>query len=207
MFLIKETMVDGQIATMKFSCDLGRCKGACCTLQGGRGAPLLDHERDEIRTAYPVVAKYLNPEHLQAIAARGLYEGRAGSYTTACVNDRACVFVTYEDGIARCSFEKAFLNKEISWRKPVSCHLFPIRVDQGPRERLRFEFLAECAPALERGEREGTHLSDYLREALTRVYGPEWYKEFSIMSNAIRSTVNEFEPAGVKSNDQSPTTA
>jgi hypothetical protein len=201
MFLIQETMVDGPIATTKFACDLGRCKGACCTLQGGRGAPLLDHERDKIRNAYPVVAKYLDPEHLQAIAARGLYEGRAGNYTTTCIDNRACVFVTYEDGIARCSFEKAFLNDEITWRKPVSCHLFPIRVDQGARERLRFEFLAECAPALEKGEREGIQLSDFLREALTRVYGPKWYDEFSAMSNAIRPTVCELDPAGNKTND------
>lgn len=179
MFLIQETIVDGPIATTKFACDLGRCNGACCTIPGGRGAPLRDSELDEIREAFPAVKKYLSQEHLQTIEERGLFEGRPGNYTTTCVENRACVFVTFENGIAKCSFEKAYLQNEIGWRKPISCHLFPIRVDEGNQTRLRYEFLAECSPALERGDREGVYLSDFLNEALTRAFGQEWYEEFS----------------------------
>lgn len=201
MYTIQETIVDDRVATTKFACDLSQCKGACCTLQGSRGAPLRDEELEEIRNAFPAVAKYLSAEHLQAIAAQGLFEGRPGDYTTTCVNDRACVFVTYEDGIAKCSFEKAYFKNEIRWRKPVSCHLFPIRVDKGLRERLRFEFLAECAPALEKGERENVELSDFLREALTRVYGVAWYKEFSAMSQQVRTDLRKPSPSPTTSYD------
>ncbi|HEY4612810.1 MAG TPA: DUF3109 family protein [Bacteroidota bacterium] len=186
MFLIQETIVDGSIATTKFACDLERCKGACCTLHGGRGAPLLESELDEIRNAFPAVKKYLSEKHLQTIETHGLFEGGPGDYSTACVDNRACVFVTYEHGIARCSFEKAYLNGEVSWRKPSSCHLFPIRVDSRERKHLRYEFLAECAPALERGEREGIFLSDFLDDALTRELGNEWYTEFSEYCRTVR---------------------
>ena len=190
MFLIQETVVDGSIATTKFACDLGRCKGACCTLQGGMGAPLLDREIDEIRNAFPAVKKYLSQEHLHTINEQGLFEGQPGEFSTTCVNHRACVFVTFEDGIARCSFEKAYLNGEIRWRKPISCHHFPIRIDGAERKRLRYEFLAECAPALERGEREGIYLSDFLQDSLTREFGAEWYQEFSDASRSVRERVN-----------------
>ncbi len=179
MFIIQDTIVDGPIATTKFACDLGRRKGACCTIPGGRGAPLLDSELDEIRAAFPTVKKYLSQMHLQTIEERGLFEGRPGNYTTTCVQNRACVFVTFENGIAKCSFEKAYLQREIGWRKPISCHLFPLRVDNGSRTRLRYEFPAECSPALERGDREEVFLSDFLKDALSRALGQEWCEEFS----------------------------
>jgi hypothetical protein len=178
MFLIQETMVESPLATTQFACDLNRCKGACCTIPGGRGAPLLDEEIDDIRTAFPRIKKYLSQEHLRAIEQVGLFEGAPGHYATSCVNDRACVFVTYENGIARCSFETAYLRGEIRWRKPLSCHLFPIRVDRERRTRLRYEFLTHCTPALERGEQEQISLAEFSRQALERAFGVAWYREF-----------------------------
>jgi Protein of unknown function (DUF3109) len=178
MFIIEEITVEEQIAEINFACDLQACKGACCTLKGGRGAPLLDSEVDEIRQAFPSVRKYLPKEHLDWIEKNGLVEGYPGRSTTQCVNDEACVFVYYEDGIAKCSFEKAYLQKEIQWRKPVSCHLFPIRREHGVDERLRFEYLHECRHALQRGEREKIPLYQFLESALTRVYGSKWYNRF-----------------------------
>jgi len=178
MFLIQEILVDESIATTKFACDLNRCKGACCTMPGGRGAPLLEEEIKEIVNVFPAVRKYLSERHLKAIERQGLFEGRSGSYVTPCVGDHACVFVTYENDIAKCAFEKAFLNGETTWRKPISCHLFPIRMDGDNIERLRFEFIPECKPALARGVSEKIYLSDFLKDALIRVYGQSWYKEF-----------------------------
>lgn len=186
MFLIQETIVDGPIATTKFACDVDRCKGACCTIPGGRGAPLLDSEIDEIRRAFPTVRKYLSPEHLQSIEQQGLFEGQPGAHTTPCMRNQACVFVTCESGIARCSFEKAFLNNEISWQKPLSCHLFPLRVDRGVRTRLRYEFLAQCSPGLERGDRDEVDLADVLEEALERPFGRTWYNEFQNSSREVQ---------------------
>ncbi|MEX2089572.1 MAG: DUF3109 family protein [Bacteroidota bacterium] len=178
MEVVPDILIDSAIPATRFACDLRQCKGACCTMPGHRGAPLMDAEVEEIRKALPVVLRYIPTEHREQIERDGFLQGTQGDWTTACINKRACVFVFQEDGIAHCSFEKAFHNGEISWRKPISCHLFPIRVDNGLQERLRFESLAECQPALERGMREGISLAAFLKDSLTRAYGAEWYEEF-----------------------------
>jgi len=166
------------IAGVRFACDLARCRGACCTMPGARGAPLREEELEEIEKAYPTVRKYLSFRHKDAIEERGLVQGRKGDYTTQVVQNQACVFALFEDGIAKCAFEKAYLNNEIGWRKPISCHLFPIRVTPGVPELLRFESIAECQPAIERGSKENLWLSEFLRDSITRAYGENWYEEF-----------------------------
>ncbi len=176
--MIGKTLIDGQIPGVRFACDLAKCKGACCTMPGYRGAPLLDSELEEIEKAYPVIRKYLSYGHRDVIEERGLFQGRRGDHATQVVEGRACVFVIFEDGIAKCAFEKGFLGDEISWRKPISCHLFPIRVETGLPERLRYEHISQCEPALERGEREKIPLVDFLKSPLIRAYGEEWYAEF-----------------------------
>jgi len=178
MILVQETLVDEPVASIDFSCDLKACKGACCTMPGGRGAPLLDYETEEIERSFPSIRKYLSEEHLERIEEAGLFEGTSGDHTTPCYDQRACVFVAYENGIAKCSFEKAYFNGEISWRKPISCHLFPLRIDRDARELVRYEFLTECQPALERGRLEHIALSGFLKDALIRAYGEPWYREF-----------------------------
>ncbi|MBI5464909.1 MAG: DUF3109 family protein [Ignavibacteriales bacterium] len=178
MFVIQEIEVRPEIALSAFACDVTACKGTCCTMSGDRGAPLLDEELKEIEAALPVVKKYLHRDHLQEIERYGAYEGSDGDWATRCIAHRACVFVVYEGSIAQCAFETAFFNKEISWQKPLSCHLFPIRIDRGNSERLRYEYISECQPALQRGTRQKTWLSDFLKDALIRAYGKAWYEEF-----------------------------
>ena len=176
---IQDIIIDPVIPTLRFKCDVKRCKGACCTIPGGRGAPLLDDEIDEIHRAFPVVQRYLSDRHLEVIRDDGMFEGESGDFVTTCVDKKACVFVTYEDGIARCSFEKAYLNGEIGWRKPLSCHLFPIRIDRGMQgERIRYEHLEDCGPALESGSRDNVPLPEFVRDALTRAFGNDWYQRF-----------------------------
>lgn len=191
MVEVRQTLIDDPVARVKFACDLLACKGACCTLPGGKGAPLLDSELQQLENAFPIVRSYLSKEHLAAIAQNGLYEGKPGSYTTLCFNNRACVFVLYEAGIAHCAFEKAFSEGKLKWRKPLSCHLFPVRVDHGLTERLRYEQIAECEPASKRGEQEQIFLSDFLREALLRAYGQEWYQDFLSACNDERHKNND----------------
>lgn len=178
MFSIHDTKIDPSIAGLRFACNLSRCKGACCTMPGPRGAPLTENEVGEIEKAFPLIKKYLGEDHVKSIDERGLVDRSFGEITTTCFDHRACVFVTYENGIAKCSFEKAFFNNEIGWRKPLSCHLFPIRVDRGFNDYLRYESIPECAPALERGETENIELADFLKEALIRAYDESWYEEF-----------------------------
>ena len=174
MLSIQDILVDNAVAELPFACDLRACKGACCTTPGSKGAPLRDEETEPIRTWSPEIRNLLPAEHRAAIEREGLYSGGPGCYTTTVVNDRACVFVWYEEGIARCAFERAFHDGRIPWQKPISCHLFPIRVRHQTPPFLEFEFIQECAPALERGVRDWTFLDEFLRDALTRHAGADW---------------------------------
>ncbi len=186
MFSVQDRTIDSTIVEARFACDLQQCKGACCTMPGPQGAPLLEEEVPEIERAFPVIRKYLNEEHLRTIDERGLVERSFGEVTTTCYDHRACVFVTYEQGIAKCAFEKAYWKKEISWRKPISCHLFPIRVDRGFLDHLRYQSIPECTAAVARGKSENIFLSDFLKDALTRLYGETWYAEFVKACNLQR---------------------
>jgi uncharacterized protein DUF3109 len=178
MFIIGEAMIEDQVAFERFACDLNACKGACCTLPGGRGAPLEDEEVDEIRNAYPVVEQFLSARHREIIGRHGMVEGVPGSFATTCVDEHDCVFVYYEDAIARCSIERAFQEGLIGWRKPLSCHLFPIRVSGNGATRLRYEKISECSPGRATGRNLNAPLHVFLKDALVRKFGESWYAEF-----------------------------
>jgi hypothetical protein len=174
MFVIGEAILEDQIAREFFSCDLAACRGACCTLPGCRGAPLADHETDILQLLYPVVRKYLPERHRQVAEDVGLFEGEPGDFATTSVAQRECVFVYYEGDIAKCSLEKAFLVGETTWRKPVSCHLFPIRVSGTGSARLRYEQISECRPARVEGRKKEVTVGEFLLGPLARIYGDEW---------------------------------
>ncbi len=179
MFMIGEAVIEEQLSGEKFACDLQKCKGACCTLEGGRGAPLDDREVEEISKAFPAVRAFLAPRSLEVINAVGLVEGRPGDYATPCVESRECVYVYFEDGVARCSFDRAYREGKSRWQKPISCHLFPIRVRRFGQDFLRYEQIDECAAGRSRGVREDVPLFDFLKEPLTRKFGTAWYRTFA----------------------------
>ena len=178
MIEIQKTSVEDNIPEIRFACNISACKGACCTLPGGQGAPLLDEELERIEYSFPIIKSYLPQAHLDTIVQFGLFEGEPKAHTTMCFNNRACVFVLYEEGIARCAFEKAFFEGKLKWRKPLSCHLFPIRIDRDITHRLRYERISECDPALNCGEQENIYLSNFLKEPLVRAFGSPWYEDF-----------------------------
>jgi len=178
MFNVGEAWIEDNIFYECFACDIVKCKGACCTLPGGRGAPVRDDEVDDLNRAAPSARKYLPEENLKIIDTIGVIEGEPGSFATPCINQKDCVFVFYQDDIARCSFERAFLRGEISWRKPISCHLFPIRISYGMSERLYYEQIRECSDAREKGSAQDFKLYDFLKDALIRKYGERWYDRF-----------------------------
>jgi len=177
MFIVGNAILEDDLADARFACDLEGCRGACCCLEGGRGAPLADDEVTEIERAYPVVRDSLPAEHRAVLERVGLVDGGPGGFATTCVNDRACAFVYYDGEIARCAFERAYLDGRLSWRKPLSCHLFPIRVGRVFHDALRYEQISECMPGRVRGKRDGVRLTSFLREPLTRAYGTQWYAE------------------------------
>ena len=178
MFVIGEAAIDDAVGGESFCCDLHACKGACCTLPGGRGAPLEDDEVLEIAKAYPAARQFLTERSQQAIDAAGLTDGRYGDFATPCIDQRECVFVFFEDGIAKCSFERAYERGLTDWRKPISCHLFPIRIRHFGRDFLRYEVIEECAPGRRHGELQEVKLHDFLKEPLVRRFGEEWYERF-----------------------------
>ncbi len=173
MFIIGEITVDDSIAGTKFACDLQLCKGACCTFPGGRGAPLTDNEAVILERIYPTVRPYLPAEHTAVIERTGIIEGDPGNYATPCVNGRACVFVYFDNDIAKCAIEKAFHDGKTEFQKPISCHLFPVRTRRNGTE-IHYEYFSECDPSLERGRREDIPLHRFAAGPLARAFGTAW---------------------------------
>lgn len=175
MVLFDKTLIEDELFEAKFCCDVSKCKGACCTFPGEYGAPLLESEIQFLEDTYPIVKKYLSQKSIDYIEYNGMYEGRVNYRTTVCIDKCDCVFVYYEGDIALCAIEKAYLNGEITFRKPISCHLYPIRVKKFGNELLHYSQIDECQCAREKGENENIPLFDSLKESLVRKYGERWY--------------------------------
>ena len=169
--------IDDSVRTTQFACDLLQCKGACCTLPGGRGAPVTDEECDAIAQAIPVVEKYLPPQALDRIHEAGLWEGGEGHRALECIDHKDCVFVFHEGEIAKCALERAYMNGEIAFRKPLSCHLFPIRISKERiHDHIYVERIPECNAGYLNGERKKIAVTDFLKDALIRAYGESAYE-------------------------------
>lgn len=179
MFVIDNILVDEQLLETQFLCDLGSCHGACCTMKGGAGAPLLEEEVQMIRDAVVPASKYLSTRSLKMLAKEKPVVGQKGDYTTLCIDDADCVFVFYEDGAAKCAIERAFFNGETTFRKPISCHLFPARVADFGGPYIYYEEIPECRPALENGKKTGVRAFEMLKESLVRAFGEEWYNNLA----------------------------
>ncbi len=172
---IDDIEIRKEIGETYFACDLKKCKGACCTLESEYGAPLREEEIPEIEKVLETVKKYLPDEHKKAIEESGFYEVKEGELLTSSVDNKACVFVYYNKGVAKCAIEKAYFDGKINFRKPISCHLFPIRISKFGRDVLRFEKFSECLPALENGAKNQIKLMDFCKDSLIRLYGEKWY--------------------------------
>lgn len=183
MFAVDHVLVSDDLLDAPFACQLGGCLGGCC-VHGDRGAPLAADERARLDAALDVVRPHLRPEALAEIARTGTWEGsERDGYFTATVAGRECVFVVYRHGVAFCALQQAFHRGQTDWEKPLSCHLFPIRVESyGDGDEavdvLNVERIDLCRPAIPHGRRTGTQLADFLERPLTRAYGPDWYARF-----------------------------
>jgi hypothetical protein len=174
---VEDILVRPEVFNVNFDCDLEKCKGACCTLESEYGAPLLEEEVDKIKRILNVIKEYLPKIHVDEIEENGFYEVKSGEFLTRSINNRDCVFVYYKSNIAQCGIEKAFLDGKVNFRKPISCHLFPIRISKFGGPVLRYEKFSECKPALEKGEKNKSTLVDFCRESLIRLYGNKWYSK------------------------------
>ena len=174
---IEKVYVNTEIVNTNFTCNLAKCKGACCTMESDFGAPISKNEIEKINKILPDVLEYLSKEHVEEINKNGFWMSVNDELMTRSMNKRACVFVTWEGEIAKCSIEKAFNDGKIDFIKPVSCHLFPIRVSNFCGPVLRYEQYSVCSSALEKGNRTQIKILDFCRSALEREFGKEWFEE------------------------------
>jgi len=173
-----EFEIEGRIGRTKFACDLSVCKGACCTMPGAVGAPILEHEIAELERVLPAVLKYLPQQSIDVIEKKGVYvRDSRGELSIPVVNNADCVFVMYEGDIAFCAIEQAHRKGEISgFPKPISCHLFPIRIYPTRRDNtyyVCYEEFDECSGGRSRGKSEEIPLVEFLTGPLTRALGEE----------------------------------
>jgi hypothetical protein len=186
MILIEDILIDEQILSTPFSCDLGACKGACCTIKGGEGAPLDISEVESLQQAFSHALPYLSNNSKEYIEKHGFISGSENDLSVTCIDNKDCVFVFYdEQHIAKCALEKSYFDGKSSYRKPISCHLFPIRVRNFGGDYLSFSPFEECKPAYNHGISTHTKSYESVKEALIRAYGEDWYNE---LRNYVKET-------------------
>ena len=172
-------LVHEDVVKNNFVCNLNKCKGACC-IEGDSGAPLNADELDTLTAIYPKVKPYMTAKGIETVEKDGAYvTDFEGDYTTPCVDtNKECAYVIWENGITKCAIEKAYENGDINWKKPISCHLYPIRITRYPEfDVLNYDRWSICSPACTFGDQLQVKVHEFLKEPLIRKYGAEWYKE------------------------------
>ena len=179
MIRIGDTLLSEDVFDEHFACDLGACKGACC-VEGDSGAPLTQAEVGQLELAWEHVAPLLPEAGRQAVEAQGLAVTDAdGDVVTPLVNGKECAYTVFDaDGTAKCGLEKAYFEGKTQWRKPLSCHLYPIRA----KELIDFTALNYhrwpiCEAARLCGKAGKVSVLDFCKDALIRKFGESWYEE------------------------------
>lgn len=179
MLVVDDIYVSDDIVDVKFICDLEKCKGACC-IEGDLGAPLQKEELEILDFELPNFADYLSEEGKREINRQGAYVfDEDGEYSTPTIEGKECAYAVYEEnGVLSCSIEKAWKDGKTKFRKPISCHLYPIREVKYPKLlALNYHKWGICAPACELGQKMEVPLYKFLKEPLVRRFGEEWYEK------------------------------
>ena len=187
MIQIEDTLVSFDVITEKFLCDLNACKGECC-IEGDAGAPLEKDEVGELEKVLPAVWNDLSPEARTVINQQGAYyEDVDGDLVTSIVNGKDCVFTCYDEkGICYCAIEKAYREGRVDFYKPVSCHLYPIRVQNYSSFRaVNYHRWSVCKAAVLLGQKENVPIYKFLKEPLIRKFGAGWYEELEIAAKEL----------------------
>jgi hypothetical protein len=187
MIDIDDKIVSFEIFKKHFVCDLNACKGACC-VDGDSGAPLIESEKQELESIFPAVEKYMRPEGIDAIRKQGKYViDKYGELTTPLVNQAECAYVYFEtNGTAKCAIEKAYKNGDVSFYKPISCHLYPIRITEYKNfDALNYHKWHVCEPACRCGSELQVPIYKFVKPALVRKYGKDWYEKLEIAAEFL----------------------
>lgn len=181
MIAIDNVLVSDEVVSEQFVCDLAKCKGGCCE-DGDAGAPLETSELNELINAYDIVKEYMNDEGKKEVEKSGkyIYDQEFG-WVTPTIKTGICAY-GYRDGqgIIKCAIEQAYNDKRIGWRKPLSCHLFPIRIKQSKNKQtdyVNYEPRQDlCAAACKLGKKLKVPVYIFLKDSIIRKYGMEFYE-------------------------------
>ena len=179
MLIIKDILVSDDLVEKQFVCNLNACKGACC-VEGDLGAPLQEDELEQVEEVIEVVKPYLAPEAIEVLEKEGGYVlDEDGDLSTTTINGKECAFAFYdEQNILKCSIGQAHKEGKTDFKKPISCHLYPIRVARLQEfDALNYDRWSICSPACDLGKELKVPVYRFLKEPLIRKYGEEWYAE------------------------------
>ena len=190
MFHLDKVIVSEEIINKEFVCNLSACKGACC-VDGEAGAPLEESETKKLEEIYPLIKKYLGKESIDIIEKEGVFVAREnGDLETPLIEGADCVYVVKnEQGIAKCAIEEAYQKGVIDWKKPISCHLYPIRVDQySSFEAVNYHRWEICDDACLLGKEVEVPIYKFVKEALVRKFGNEWYSKLEKIASEFKKS-------------------
>lgn len=179
MFQLKKTLVSEDIIENDFVCNLSACKGACC-VEGDAGAPLEKEEVEILEELYPKIKPFLRKEGIAAIEAQGTaITSPLGELETPLINGADCAYVIFDDkNKALCGIEEAYNQGAIDWKKPVSCHLYPVRVkDYSEFSAVNYDRWHICDDACTLGKELQVPIYKFVKQALIRKFGEAWYQE------------------------------
>lgn len=192
MIIVQDKLVSDDLVEEQFLCNLQACKGACCW-EGDSGAPLEVEELPVLESIFEKIKPFLSPAGIQAIEQQGAYVwyDENEEWGTPLVNNGPCAYMTLNGaGIAQCGIEQANRAGATDFKKPVSCHLYPIRVEKNEEvgfEALNYHRWDICSAACTLGQKEQLPVYQFLREAIIRKYGEDFYAELDGAATFLKS--------------------
>jgi hypothetical protein len=188
VFQLGKTIVSEALFEKDFVCNLSACKGKCC-VEGEAGAPLEEEELLLLMEYYPKIRPFLRPEGQKAIEEQGLYIIREGEFETPLVDDKECVYAIFDKtGTARCGIEEAYSKGEVPWQKPLSCHLYPVRLMKYTEfTAVNYHHWPICEDACVLGKEMQVPVYKFVKQALIRRFGKDWYEELEKVAQAYNS--------------------
>jgi hypothetical protein len=191
---VKNKVVSTLLFENKFVCDLNACKGACC-VEGDSGAPLKQEEIDVLEEDLEKIKPYMRQEGIEAIEKTGVFymDRWDNEPVTTLVNEKECAFVNFdENGIAKCAIEHAHKEGKTKFKKPISCHLYPIRVQKYAEfEALNYSEWDICKPACSCGSKLDVKVYKFLKEPIIRAFGTEFFEELELINSELEKKNND----------------
>jgi len=193
MIVIENTIISEDLLDKQFVCNLEKCKGACC-VEGESGAPLEQHEIEIMEKVYEKVKPFMVEDGIKTIEEFGKWViDSDGDFVTPLVGGRGrCAYVFFDKGIAKCAFERAHKEGKIDFQKPISCHLYPVRITKHKDyDAVNYSKWDVCNPACVNGKKLGVPVYQFVKNSLIRKYGADWFSQLEGAAKFAEETTNE----------------